>query len=174
MSSSGDAWSSAIDDLIARVREACEDGTTAGAEAVALQARRNASGRPGPEVEFGALTEGIQSHPADADSDNSFRAEIVSSVVYARAQELGAVIVPEHAQFLRFVGRYFTSYDLASGLLFEHPIFGAQSPEGFVYASEVTLPPRPYLGPALDVGPRGAGEEVQRVYADAYTSALEG
>ena len=82
----------------------------------------NTSGKP--KVRTGHLRRSIQS---DVEKKyNSLIGVLFSNVVYARIQEEGGTIKPRVKDFLRFQ-------------------VGGET----VYAKQVIIPPRPYLGPAI-------------------------
>ena len=92
----------------------------------ATQAKKNASGRPGPNVDTGRLRSSITHEVTD--NGDRVTGVIGSDVVYARIHELGGVIVPRVAKHLRF-----------------------QLPDGeWVTTDKVTIPARPYLQPAIN------------------------
>lgn len=93
----------------------------------ASQAKQNASGRPGPNVDTGRLRSSITSDVREGGT--SIEGVIGSNAIYARIHELGGVITPKApGGKLRF-----------------------QTRDGAWHTvSSVTIPARPYLGPAIN------------------------
>ena len=90
------------------------------------------------EGRTGRLRQSIQS----ATNEVALTAQVGTNVIYAPVHEFGATIRPKGHPFLRFRGK--------SG--------------EWVFMREVTIPPRPYLGPAAEA----KGQEA----ADAIVNAL--
>lgn len=108
-------------------REAAKRGLTKATINAERQAKLNASGRPGPNVDTGRLRSSI-THDV-REGGNSIEGVIGSNVIYARIHELGGVIRPKTpGGKLRF-----------------------QTKEGaWVTTDSVTIPARPYLAPAVN------------------------
>lgn len=106
-------------------RDAAKRGMTKATINAASQAKRNASGRPGPNVDTGRLRSSITSDVRDGGS--SIEGVIGSNVIYARIQELGGTITAKGGGFLRFKTRDGAWHMVRS----------------------VNIPPRPYLAPAV-------------------------
>lgn len=57
--------------------------------AVERQAKLNASGRPGPNVQTGNLRRSITTSPVEKGFGNTYAVDVSATMVYARAVELG-------------------------------------------------------------------------------------
>ena len=72
-----------------KVEEAVRYAITLTALAVESQARKNASGRPGPNVRTGNLRRHITAQPPTKGFGGNYEAEVRATMVYSRAVELG-------------------------------------------------------------------------------------
>ena len=121
-----------------------EDAVTEGASVVQSYAQLNASNVFGKN-QRGTLRNSIM--PEIQRTGTGARAEIGPNVIYGRIQELGGTIRPIRASVLHFV---IDNKD--------------------IYAKQVTLPPRPYLRPAVE----DHRDEIIRVMTDSLADNLAG
>lgn len=157
-----------------RVKETTPLGVNEGAQELAAKARQNAV--VNPKVRTGALDASITASPVEERGEGSWEATVAPrGIIYARAQELGAVIVPKHSRFLKIPIMTLVGYHGGGvGAIhnFPHEKGRGISPEQeYLYVRSVTLPPRPYLRPALeDITPDYAEAMTQR-WADAISGS---
>lgn len=114
--------------LMERVAAAAPAAVDAGLHEIERAAKRNASGRPGPNVVTGTLRRSIQVQPARPVGSGTWSGSVGPTVVYARIQEQGGTIRPRRGPFLVFRGE----------------------DGGLVHVRQVTIPARPYLRPAVE------------------------
>ena len=117
---------SALDALGLRVREAARKGAQDAGFIIEAAAKKNASGRPGPNVLTGALRRSIRSSVATEVGPSRYAVEVAPHIIYGRIQELGGTITARNSPFLVF------------------QIDGA-----WKMKRSVTLPARAYLAPAV-------------------------
>ena len=165
-SSSVAACAEALDSLATRAILATPLAVVRGASLIQGQARSNASHRPGPNVITGALRRSIlvmggagpqAGPPGVALPSGPYRwsSIIAPTVIYGRIQELGGKIGP--------VSRLSRS-GKGPGMLG----WGGTGPTNRThFAMSVTLPPRPYLAPAV-IEKRLA---VQQSFYDSWAAA---
>jgi hypothetical protein len=143
------AMIAAIDSMIHRVKDATEDASEEGADAIRNVARQNASQRPGPLVRTGNLVRSILADPPVQESDTRWVTQVAPHVVYGRIQELGGEITAHAGNLLTFMGT-----------------------EGhWVRKRSVTLPPRPYLEPALEQSLGSVAKIVTQAWGDAISGS---
>ena len=82
-------FSAAIDKMIADVDIATHLAVSKGISVIERQAKENATGRPGPNIEFGNLRRSIRSTPVQALGAGSYMAEVGPRMIYGRRIELG-------------------------------------------------------------------------------------
>lgn len=132
-----------IRSLIARLQQGAEEIATQGAFMVEVQAKLNATHRPGPMVRTGTLRRGINAFRSRLIRANVYEARTTSSVVYARIQEQGGTIYPKRGMFLVWV---------TDGIRPDTPQ-GWRDAEarGIVArARSVRIRPHPYMRPAVN------------------------
>lgn len=110
-------------------RSALLDAARAGGHVIEGAAKINASsGRPGLEMETGALVNSI--NVVTARSSTLFaEVDIGPTVIYGRIHELGGMIVPVNAPMLAWQDKDTGEY---------------------IFANAVHIPARPYMRPAVD------------------------
>lgn len=165
-SSSVAACAAAIGDLADAVIRVTPAAVVRGGGVIQAGARRNASGRPGPDVITGALRSSILIGPGDSSGAvgaavaapaGPYRWSVIigPSVIYGRIQELGGNVYPHHMA---------RSGSGRPGMLG----WGGSGPMNRThFARHVYLPPRPYLAPAV-VQQRAA---VQQSFYDSWLAA---
>lgn len=135
-----------LDAIRERLHAATPKIVSEGAEYVQREAQNNMGG-PGPKVITGALKRSITlTEPTQ--SGKGWKAQVAPHVVYGRIQELGGTIVPKRARMLSWVG--------GDGVR--------------RFARSVTLPPRPYLRPAVD----SSQEAIQQIAVKRWGDAIRG
>lgn len=77
-----------MDKVEDKVEQAVQYAVTVTALSIEGQARKNASGRPGPNVRTGNLRRSITTHPMPK-GFGTYTAEVRATMVYARAVEFG-------------------------------------------------------------------------------------
>ena len=123
-----------LEDNFPRVRGALTgnmllSAAQAGGHVIEAHAKINAgSGRPGLEIQLGALVGSINVKPAKV-SRTRAEVDVGPTVLYARIHEYGGVIVPRNAPVLTWLD----------------PETGER-----IFASAVHIPARPYMRPAAD------------------------
>ncbi len=144
----------ALDSIVAAAQRGAPVAVVRASSAFQAQARRDASGRPGPKVRTGALRRSIlvmggrgpmAGPPMTAVRVAPYRwASIVApTVVYGRIQELGGTVRP--------VNPASHAAAIASGRPWMLG-WGGTAGRRTSFARQVTLPPRPYLAPAAVAG----------------------
>ena len=123
-----------LEDNFAEVLDACTGqdllrAITAGGFVVEGYAKINAgSGRPGLNIQTGALVNSIQTTDGVVISPTQVWISVGTNMVYARIHEIGGTIVPVNAKMLSWEGE------------------GGER----IFAGAVHIPARPYLRPAMD------------------------
>lgn len=79
----------AITATTARMEAASRSGVVKAAAKLERQAKRNASGRPGPEVVTGTLRRGIRTWPVTRWAIGGWQTQVAPTVIYSRRVELG-------------------------------------------------------------------------------------
>ena len=155
MAGSGNAFSNSLDALLDKMRQAGFEGTQLGAEDIRDQARLNASGPPGPNIDTGGLVSKIQAREVEAEDEDHYRCAVESGFRYSKTQEYGAVVHPTHSPYM----------------IIRTGDGRPRDPGHDVYGQEFIIPPRPYFGPAFGDGPRGAAGKVRETYVTRFNEA---
>jgi phage gpG-like protein len=99
------------------------------------------------------------------EDDSKLAVDVGSNVVYARIHELGGVIVPVNSRYLVFRPNDFAPAERnIGGKIVKYNKRTAS--EELIFATKVTMPARPYLGPALE-------EEGPHISEDVRASLLQ-
>lgn len=136
--------SGAVDDALATIGRAAQANLARTTHAPGTPTPA-APGQP-PALVSGALRRSIKSRRT-ADGPNVYSGGVGPTTVYAAIQERGGTILPRRAALLAW-----------------------RTADGWRRARSVTLPPRPYMRPAV----RDAIPRIRRIVADAWTRALRG
>lgn len=102
-------------------------------------------GQP-PALVSGALRRSLKTRRT-GHGPNVYEGAVGSTIVYGPIQERGGTILPKRGPFLWW-----------------------RTADGMRRARSVTLPPRPYLRPAV----RDSIPQIRRIFADAWTRAIRG
>lgn len=166
---STEGFSAALSDLKARVRDKTLEGVEEGGAALAAQARANAV--VNPHVRTGRLDASITASEVEDSGDGHYRVEVAPrGVVYARAQELGAFITARRAEYLRIPVVSVYGIGPGVGAVANFTRLGERErTHSFIYRRHVTLPPRPYLHPALDEQTQPYLDTMTEKWGDAVT-----
>jgi len=139
----------ALDSMMEAVKAATIVASRKGAAAFVAQAQQNVTDTFGGRgnVSTGALRASIFADPPEQTGPAEWVTQFAPHTVYGRIQELGGVIVPVRAKSLHFFWQ---------GLEW--------------FRSMVTLPPRPYLQPALTQ----ARPRVEQIVYEEWGNAMSG
>lgn len=136
--------SGAVDDALATIERAAQDNLTRYTHGPG-ERTGSPPGQP-PALVSGALRRSVKSRRT-ADGPTVFGGAVGPTIIYAAIQEFGGTITPKRA-----------------------PMLAWRTADGWRRARSVTLPPRPYMRPAVTASiPR-----IRRIVADAWTRALRG
>lgn len=136
--------SGAVDDALATIERAAQDNLARYSHGPG-ERTGSPPGQP-PALVSGALRRSTKSRRT-ADGPTVYGGSVGPTIVYGPIQERGGTITPKRA-----------------------PMLAWRTADGWRRARSVTLPPRPYMRPAVTASiPR-----IRRIVADAWTRALRG
>jgi hypothetical protein len=135
---------SALDALSLRITEAARKGAQDAGFMIEAAAKRNASGRPGPNVITGSLRRSIRTSPVAEAGPSRYVVEVAPHIIYGRIQELGGTITAINGPYLIWKGPY-----------------------GWRQKESVTLKPHEYLRPAVEESRAGIYALAVKYFSEA-------